>query len=242
MLSVYLNRLKKLIVKNGYLERAEFFRRREKLQQAFEKIDEFMRENPLLAKEKLREYNRHLYKKKIAYQQFIYFIRILKFDKNLWKDFFPCLVFGRLTEKYIGKVKRWHAPRRRKEQNSNHTVKTLPYLLAGKKILEDSLETGKFPKVIQQIRNKIPFGSSLFLKDSLQNYQEKEETRKKLENEKQKLEHCAYCKIGKGDRERMSKQKFCKKNQNYLKQFRHPALKQKNLKTEELNKLIGTSS
>ena len=249
MLPVYLNRLQKLIIKNGYLDRVKFFERREKLQQAFEKIDEFMREYPALAKEnrKLRKYARHLYRRKIAYQQLIYFVRVLKFDKNMWKEFFPCLVFGRLTEIQLGETKRWHPPRRTKKRDPKHkTVKTLPYFLAGKKMIEDALNNERFPKVMKQLRTKIPFGSPLFLKDSFNNYNETEQQRRKLEQEKEKLEFCAWCKIGKGERERMAQQPFCRKNQKYIKQFRHPALKQKNLKTEELNKLkmqlIDTSS
>ena len=242
--SRYINRIKKLIVKNGYREPKLFFERRQKLKIAFEKVDLFIREHSSEAKVVLKRCNRRLYRNKLAYQQFIFFVRILKLDKNLWKEFFPCLVFGRLTEKHLGNIQRWHAPKKKKEQKNpkQKTVKTLPYLLAGKKILEESLETDQFPKIIKKIRKNVPFGSPLFLKNSLINYQKKEEKRKKLEKEKEKLEHCAWCKIGKGDKERMSKQRFCKKNQNYLKQFRHPALKQKNLKTEELNKLIGTSS
>ena len=237
-LPIYLNRLKKLIVKDGYLERSEFFERREKLQRAFEKIDELLRERPDVVFKHVKGYDKHLYKKKNAYQQFIYFVRILKFDKNIWKQVFPSLVFGRLTEIQLGDTTRWHPPRRRKKRDPKHKkVNTLPYFMAGKKMIEDALSEQQFSKVMKQLRGHIPFGSPLFLKKSIHNYNETEEQRKKLEREKEKLRYCAWCKIGKGDTERMAQQSFCKKNQNFIKQFRHPNLKQKNLKVAELNKL-----
>jgi hypothetical protein len=237
-LPIYLNRLKKLIVKDGYLERSVFFERRQKLQRAFEKIDELLRVKPNVVYKHVKGYDKHLYKQKNAYQQFIYFVRILKFDKNIWKQVFPSLVFGRLTELQLGEVARWHPPRRRKKRDPKHkTVKTLPYFMAGKKMIEDALSEKQFPKIMNKLRTNIPFGSPLFLKESIHNYNETEERRKKLEREKEKLRYCAWSKIGKGATERMSQQSFCKKNQKFIKQFRHPDLKQKNLKVDELNKM-----
>ena len=63
-LPIYLNRLKKLIVKDGYLERSVFFEKREKLQRAFEKIDELLRVKPDVVFKRVKGYDKHLYKKK----------------------------------------------------------------------------------------------------------------------------------------------------------------------------------
>ena len=242
--SCYVNRLKKLIVKNGYTK--EFHTGLQKLLQAVDGINAYMQNHGLeRTKELVKRFDKHLFRKKVAYQQLIYMIRKLKLDKNNWKLLFPSLVFGRLTSIQLVECPRWHPPRKRRKEAKSRTIKTLPYFIAGINCLKESMnneEDVKFPAVISAIKNNIPFGSAAALK--LLDYDVINFKRLEHEKEREKLEYCADGKISHQNphSERMAQKEFCIDHQSYLRQFRHPELKEKNLKLSLLKEVKGSSS
>ena len=244
-LARYVNRLKKLIVKNGYTK--EFHARLPNLLRAIEAINGYMQNHGLeKTKELVKRFDKNLFQKKVAYQQLIYMIRRLKLDKNNWKLLFPSLVFGRLTTIQLGEIPRWHAPRKRRKEAKSRTIKTLPYFIAGINCLRESMNTEeekvKFPAVISAIKKNIPFGSTAALK--LLDYDVINFKRLEHEKERAKLDYCADGKISHENphSERMAQREFCIKHQSYLRQFRHPELKEKNLKVSVLQEVKESSS
>lgn len=224
----FLNRVKKLILRDGY-DTEEFRRRRPKLMKAFDGLDRALhrRDERLRG---LRRWNRSLFKRKRAYQQVVHFLRIVKVpDKNLWKRLLPSLVFGQ-TKRQLEGAKPWRPPRIRKQRKppSDRRIKTLPYVISFKNMLKGALQEedeGKMVKLMRKFRSNLPFGSTTFLQKPIDQFHDLDKRKVELRTQRRKLDYCSWAPIGHGKRVRMdgpNGERFCTKYRRFIGPYRNP--------------------
>lgn len=181
----------------------------------------------------LKTYNTVLIGQDIAYQQFVYYIKLCSGDKHLWKKLFPCLSFGRSWKEQRTPWTPPPLPKRKKKKKltQNKKVDTLPFLLSFYKLLKQARENNDRKgalELMSKFRASLPFGSTAFLLKSMQSYTNNNESIQTLRKEQRKLRFCSFVKIGQNRKERMAEEHFCVKHRRYISKFRVPEKNKEN--------------
>lgn len=257
-----LNSVKKLLKKNGFLsiQKASFaiqnmlikngLQHTQKEARVFcvflDYLNEELIRNFQCIYNTLSPFNHVLMKNETAFHQLVYYLKLCKADKHLWKKVFSGLVFSRkkFPSAWLPPPKR----RKRKKKNVTKSTKqlsTLPFLLSFYKLLKEARENGDTKganELMQKFRKALPFGSTAFLLKGLHQHNKNHEHMKTLKKEQRKLKFCSFVKIGRNKRERMAEEHFCVKHRRYLSKFRVPEKIQENSMEQKLKNTQNSSS
>ena len=183
-----------------------------------------------------------------AFQQFIYILKIVGVEKNLWKRLVPRLVFARLTQKALEGAERWVPPRRRRKRSRDESKKKLAgisYMVSIRKMLREAIEE-KNSEAVEQImkamQDNLPFGSVANLSEGVQEFRKQMEKQKSLLKTQKKMRHCYYAKVGRNALPKLADEHFCTVHRRFLLPYRHPQRIEANSMNEELRKVVEESS
>lgn len=240
-----LNTITELIRVDGYDNITPEF---DALFESIEGIDEILRDNFEIVYRQARDWNEMLKLRPRAFQQLIYFLKVVGVEKNLWKRLIPRIVFARLTQKALEGADRWVPPRRRKKRARDDSKKKLAgisYMVSIRKMLRQAIE-GKDSEAVEQImkamQDNLPFGSAANLSEGVQEFKLHTEKQKGLLKTQKKMRHCYYAKVGRNALPKLADEHFCTVHRRFILPYRHPNRIEANSMAEELKSVIEGSS
>lgn len=240
-----LNTITELIRVDGYDDVSEEF---DAVCESIEGIDEVLRDNFQAVHRLARDWNEMLKLRPRAFQQLIYFLKIVGVEKNLWKRLIPRLVFARLTQKALEGAERWVPPRRRRKRAREEGKKKLAgisYMVSIRKMLRKAIEEkdgDAVDQIMKAMQDNLPFGSVANLSEGVQEFRMQAEKQSSLLKTQKKIRHCYYAKVGRNALPKLADEHFCTVHRRFLLPYRHPKRIEANTMTEELRKVNELSS
>ena len=220
MYNTDLNRLKKLIRKNG-LPNDLFREKKKRLLRSLARVNHSLLRGEPSAIACVRRLNKRLPGKIVGEQQLAYLLKRVNPERKLWKKHMPNLRFRRLSREELGGQK-WIEPRYKKKNDTppkgQKMVNSLNFVASFRKLLkQDGADT-----ILEGFRGKLPFGSPAYLQPNLRAHHEAVRTKLRYSDHKGMLDHCAFAKIGKGALPRMGHERFVARNTSFLSTYTLP--------------------